>query len=135
VLGVDFPRHETKDLLRAVQEGIAFSLIRGLALMSSLGGKPSVIRAGEANMFLSPLFCEALATAGDVPIEIYQTDGAQGAARGAAVGAGLVSTLGEAGRALRCTRTIEPSPPLRNAYADALGAWDRSLDMILTSQE
>jgi xylulokinase len=135
IMGLDFPRHGAGDLLRAVQEGIAFSLIRGLKVMPSLGVAPSVIRAGEANMFLSPVFCEALATAGNVPIEIYETDGAQGAARGAAVGAGLVGSLAEAGRSLRCIRTIEPDNRLRQAYADALGLWDGALDTILTTLE
>jgi xylulokinase len=135
MLGIDFPRHGSGDLIRSVQEGIAFSLVRGLKLMPSLGVTPSVIRAGHANMFLSPLFCEALATAGNVPIEIYETDGAQGAARGAAVGAGLVSSPAEAGRTLRRITTIEPNRPLGAAYADAIGAWDKALDMILTTQE
>jgi xylulokinase len=135
MLGLDFARHGVNDILRSVQEGIAFSLIRGLKLMPSLGVTPKVIRAGEANMFLSPLFCEALATAGNVPIEVYETDGAQGAARGAAVGAGLVGSLADAGRTLRCLRTIEPSPQLADAYAGALETWDKALDIILTTQE
>jgi xylulokinase len=135
ILGLDFPRHTAADLLRSVQEGIAFSLIRGLRLMPALGVTPSVIRAGQANMFLSPIFCEALATAGNIPIEIYETDGAQGAARGAAFGAGLTGSLAEAGRSLRRIRTIEPSSLSRQAYTDAFGGWDRALDTILTTLE
>ncbi len=55
-----------------------------------------MIRAGQTNMFLSPIFRETLANCTGVGIELYETDGAQGAARGAAVGAGLYASFREA---------------------------------------
>jgi xylulokinase len=130
-LNIDFTRHTVPDILRSVQEGIAFSLVYGIRLMNSLGVHPSVIRAGGGNMFLSPLFCEALASASGIPIEIYSTDGAQGAARGAAAGAGAYGSLRDAATGLRCEKTIEPSKTLSRAYADAMSAWNEALTPAL----
>ena len=54
------------------------------------------IRAGEGNMFMSDIFCSSLANVSNVNIELYDTDGALGAARGAGVGAGIFNSLEEA---------------------------------------
>ena len=132
LLNVDFTHHATPEILRAVQEGIAFSLVRGIRMMSTLGVTPTVVRTGVGNMFLSPLFCEALATASGIPIEIYQTDGAQGAARGAAAGAGAYSSLREAATGLRCDRTIEPSGARLREYREAFAGWNDHLEPFLT---
>ena len=76
--------------------------------MRALGLKPDVIRAGAANLFLSPLFRQTLATLTGARIELYNTDGALGAARGAAFGAGYYRTREEAFASLRCVDTVEP---------------------------
>ncbi len=133
LLNVDFTRHATPDLLRAVQEGIAFSLVRGIRLMGTLGVTPTVIRTGVGNMFLSPLFCEALATSSGIPIEIYQTDGAQGAARGAAAGAGTYASLRDAATGLQCDRTIEPTNAMTRQYGEAFDAWNDYLEPFLAA--
>ncbi|MGA9119400.1 MAG: FGGY family carbohydrate kinase [Bacteroidota bacterium] len=129
--GIDFTRHETPDLLRAVQEGIAFALHRGLQIMPSLGITPKVIRAGLANMFLSPIFCDTLATVTGTPLELYNTDGAGGAARGAAVGAGAYASPAEAFRGLQVQRTVEPSRASA-PYYEAVERWSKVLDQILS---
>ena len=79
----------------AAQEGIAFAFNYGMNILQDVGGKPNVLRAGEANMFLSPIFCKTLATITGVPIELFNTDNAVGAARGAAMGAGLYTSLSD----------------------------------------
>jgi xylulokinase len=43
--------HTTAHLIRAAQEGIAFSLKYGVDIMAETGTAPTVIRAGKANMF------------------------------------------------------------------------------------
>ncbi len=47
-------------------------------------------------MFLSPIFSQTIANATNSEIELYNTDGAEGAARGAAIGAGLYNSTEEA---------------------------------------
>jgi xylulokinase len=76
-------------ILHVAQEGIVFSFHYGMEIMKQTGIKPSVIRAGHANMFLSPVFRETLAGVSGATIELYNTDGSQGAAKGAGLGAGF----------------------------------------------
>lgn len=107
IKGVQFNRHSRAHLLRAAQEGIVFALWYGMKAMQQTGIRFETIRAGHANMFLSPLFNQTLATLSGAAIELFNTDGAQGAARGAAIGAGLISET-DAFRHLQCIRHIEP---------------------------
>lgn len=108
--GLEFNIHTQAHLLRAAQEGIAFSFKYGVDAMLSLGVKPKVIRAGEANMFLSPVFRQTIANILNCPIELYDTDGALGAARAAAYGAGLYNSLNDAFSNLNLKLLIEPKP-------------------------
>lgn len=126
VHGLNFNIHSKPELFRAVQEGVAFSFKYGIGIMQSLGIQPRVLRAGAANMFLSPIFCKTLASVADVQIELYNTDGAQGAARAAAVGAGLVPSMKDAFRGLSRVQRIEPE----TNKADYLEAYDRWLEPL-----
>ena len=110
--GLSFTRHGRAHLLRAAQEGIVFALRYGLEIMAGMGLSPSRVRAGNANLFLSPLFAEAFATASGAAVELYNTDGAQGAARGAGIGAGL-HTADSAFTGLDTVRVVEPNPSSR----------------------
>jgi xylulokinase len=132
---VSFTLHSDAHLIRAVQEGVAFSFKFGMDIMTDLGMHPTVIRAGEANMFRSRLFCETLAQSAGVAIELYNTDGAQGAARGAALGAGFYSSAGEAFRGLARKDIIEPDPAHRGEFTDLFGRWKGALDLHLARHE
>lgn len=105
---IDLNRHTREHVLRAVQEGIAFAFRYGLDIMAGMGINPGVIRAGKANLFLSPVFVHTLAGLCQVPVELYNTDGATGAALGAALGAGIFSSAEEALGHLECLDRIEP---------------------------
>ncbi len=70
--------------MRAAQEGIVFALNYGLEHYAQYRREVKTVRAGNANMFLSPLFAEAFATVTGATVELYNTDGSQGAARGQA---------------------------------------------------
>jgi xylulokinase len=129
---LNFNIHSKPHVLRAVQEGVAFAFKYGIEIMQSIGIQPSVMRAGEANMFLSPVFCRTVASVAGVTIELYNTDGAQGAARAAAVGAGLVPSAKEAFRGLACLRRVEPDAK-RDEYVHAYRTWRKSLDRILSA--
>jgi len=89
VHGWNFNVHKKAHFLRAAQEGIVFALNYGLGIMRDMGIELKTVKAGNANMFLSPLFAEAFATVTGASVELYNTDGSQGAARGAGIGAGI----------------------------------------------
>jgi xylulokinase len=127
VLGLDLNRHGIPHLLRAAQEGIAFALQHGLSIMRAMGLEAKTIRAGHANMFLSPLFRETFATVTGARLELFNTDGAQGAARGAGVGAGVFKSAKDAFVGLEAVQTAEPNRDATAACADAYGRWEKSL--------
>ena len=116
--GVNFNRHGKAHLLRAAQEGIVFSFCYGIEIMQRMGLQVDRIHAGQANMFLSPIFRETLAETSGATIELYDTDGSVGAARGAGLGAGIYRTEEEAFSTLERLAVIEPAgrPEFRAAY-------------------
>ena len=81
------------------------------------------IHAGKANMFLSPLFRNTLAGVSGATIELYDTDGSVGAAKGAGIGAGIYANAAEAFASLDKLEVIEPDAKNREAYRAAYEAW------------
>lgn len=120
VFGLSFNRHTRAHLFRAAQEGIVFALNHGMDIMRGMGVEIRAVRAGRANMFLSPLFARTFADTSGAVVELYETDGAQGAARAAGVGAGIFPTIAEAFTGLRPATRVEPdertAPRCREAY-------------------
>ena len=129
--GVNFLTHNKSHLLRAAQEGIVFSFMYGMEIMEQMGMPINKIHAGHANMFLSPLFRNTLAGVSGATIELYDTDGSVGAAKGAGIGAGIYRDNNEAFASLeknrdhrafgqrqpclsRCLRSVEGAPDARN---------------------
>lgn len=131
VHGWNFNIHKKAHFLRAAQEGIVFALNYGLQIMRGMGTQMKTVKAGHANMFLSPLFAEAFATLTGATVELYNTDGSQGAARGAGIGAGIYSGPEEAFVGLEPVKTIEPNPKLAEAYAAAYANWEKVLNAQL----
>ncbi|QEC53695.1 xylulokinase [Anseongella ginsenosidimutans] len=127
ISGLDFNNHERGHVFRAAQEGIAFAFRYGMELMQQLGTDTRVIRAGNANMFLSPVFRETLSSLTGATIELYDTDGAAGAARGAGVGAGIYSSPSEAGRYLQRINLVAPQQSQAGALEEAYQAWKLQL--------
>lgn len=135
ITGVNFNIHNRSHLLRAAQEGIVFSFIYGMEIMQDMGMNLSVIRAGETNMFQSPIFRETLSGASGAQVELYMTDGAAGAAKGAGIGLGYYKNPREAFETLEKTITI--TPPSRQsaqgmAYAEAYIRWKEQLSLTLS---
>ncbi len=128
---VDLNRHTRAHILRAAQEGIACAFRYGIDIMKGIGLAPSVIRAGNANLFLSPIFRTALATLTGAKIELYNTDGALGAARGAALGAGLYASREQAFASLRRLGTVEPDSSLGAPLQAAYTQWTNELNLKL----
>ncbi len=131
IANLNFNIHNSAHIMRAAQEGIVFAFKYGMDIMKQTGIRPEVIRAGNANMFLSPIFRDSLAALTGVTIELYNTDGAQGAARAAAVGAGIYSSFGEAFGGLSVVERIVPESELTTALNDAYGNWKSLLEKQL----
>ena len=129
--GLNFNHHNQKHLLRAVLEGVAFSFIYGINILDELAVQPKVIRAGMANMFLSGIFREAISTLSGAAIQLYNTDGALGAARAAAYGAGFYSSFDEAFDSLECLMTVEPDTNNADKYGSAYKKWLKELKIHL----
>jgi xylulokinase len=125
--GLNFNMHNRNHLIRAGQEGIVFSFKYGLDVMQETGIKPAVIRAGHANMFLSDIFRTTLANISGAIIELYDTDGSQGAAKGAGVGAGIYKSFEEAFSSLKKLAVIEPDKAQQSATLNAYEAWKKVL--------
>ena len=127
ISGTNFNIHNRSHMLRASQEGIVFSFQYGMDVMKGIGINPSVIRAGNANMFLSPVFKSTLANISGATIELYDTDGSQGAAKGAGVGAGIFKSFNEAFSSLKKLAVIEPDASKISETKDAYGRWKEVL--------
>ena len=125
MFGLNFNIHTWKHLVRAVQEGIVFSFKYGIDIMEGMGTRVGIIHAGLANMFLSPIFRDTLAGVTGSTIELFDTDGAAGAARGAGIGAGIYKDNNEAFASLKRLAVVEPKDEAR--YAEAYGLWKTEL--------
>ena len=131
VNGLNFNKHHRAHLVRAAQEGIVFSFCYGMEVMKKMGMDIKKIHAGKANMFLSPLFRDTLAGVSGATIELYETDGSAGAAKGAGIGAGIYKDHNEAFATLKRLDVIEPDEANRAAYLAAYANWKRELAVHL----
>ncbi len=128
VHGLNFNTHNRAHLLRAAQEGIVFALNYGLDIMRKMKMELKTVRAGYANMFLSPLFAEVFATVTNTKVELYNTDGSQGAARGAGLGAGVYKAANEAFVGLEPIKAIEPNGKIKSEYDHVYQNWENVLN-------
>jgi xylulokinase len=132
ISNLNFNLHSSAHVIRAAQEGIAFSFKYGIDIMSEHTGiNVCQIRAGHANMFLSPVFRETLASISNVPIDLYDTDGSEGAARGAGVGSGVFANFSDAFSDLNKLSTVEPVQGKTDEYTNAYQHWYDTLNRML----
>lgn len=122
---LDFNIHTTAHMVRAVQEGIAFSFRYGLDIMRENGVNPAIIRASEANLFLSPVFTQSFTGVNNVAVEFYEGDGSFGAAIGAGIGAGRYADTKAAAQNRKPTGTVEPQQKER--YEELYQQWKETL--------
>lgn len=125
--GVNFNKHGKAHLMRAAQEGIVFSFCYGMEVMQQMGMDIHKIHAGKANMFLSELFRNTLAGVSGATIELYETDGSVGAAKGAGMGCGIYKDHDEAFATLKKLAVIEPDEKRRAEYLQAYSLWKETL--------
>lgn len=131
VHGLNFNIHGKAHLARAAQEGIVFSFKYGMDIMNEMGIDIQVIRAGNANLFLSPVFRDALAGVTGTVIELYDTNGASGAAKGAGIGAGVYASAEEAFASLKKINVIEPDGLKADKYCGAFEVWKERLNTLI----
>ena len=132
ISNLNFNLHQSSHVFRAAQEGIAFSFKYGIDIMAEYTGlQVNHIRAGHTNMFLSPIFRDTLAGISGVPIDLYNTDGSEGAARGAGVGSGIFKTFKEAFSNLEKLSTVEPVLSKKQEYTESYMRWYKELQNML----
>jgi xylulokinase len=123
---IDLNIHGMAHMVRAVQEGIAFSFRYGLDIMRENGMHPQVVRASRANLFLSDVFTKAFAGVNQVSVEFYEGDGSYGAAIGAGIGSGIFANTREAAAGRKPIGHITPSHT--DFYEERYAAWKESLE-------
>lgn len=128
---LDFNLHTKAHIFKAVQEGIAFAFRYGLDIMRENGIQPSIIRAGKANLFLSPVFAETFVNVTNVPVELYNCDGSVGAALGAGIGANIFASEEEAFDKMQPLQLIEPNAV--TIYNDIYLEWKVLLEKQLSN--
>ncbi len=126
--GINFNKHSKAHIMRAAQEGIVFSFCYGMEIMQQMGMDISKIHAGKANMFLSDIFRNTLASVSGATIELMETDGSVGAAKGAGIGAGIYKDNNEAFATLKKLGTIEPDTAKEAEYKAAYENWKSVLE-------
>jgi len=134
VCNLDFNVHTRKHFFRAAHEGIAFAFRYGIDIMKTLGIQPEIIRAGYGNMFLSPVFCDTLSNITGAIIELYNTDGAQGAARAAGLGAGIYRSYDEAFEGLAVVIQTYPDHKRTEEYYAVYESWLNELNNYINKQ-
>jgi xylulokinase len=131
--GLQLNIHNHSHLARAAQEGIVFALNYGVSIVREMGLSVDTVRAGFSNLFLSPVFAEIFSAVIGARVELVQTDGSQGAARGGGIGAGIYKSTQDAFAGLTTVRTIEPDPKLSQMYREIYPKWvgvlERELDV------
>lgn len=120
---LDFNRHSAAHMARATLEGIAFAMRFGFDHLQSLDCATHTIRASHGNLFQSDLFSTMLATLTGCPIDLINTDGAEGAARGAALGADFYTNADSAFASLDVQQRFTPDPLMVDALETQYQQW------------
>ncbi|NPA37232.1 MAG: carbohydrate kinase [Chlorobi bacterium] len=132
ITNINFNIHQDKHIVRAALEGVAFSFWYGMKVINEMGIHTNIIRAGMANLFQSSVFAKTLATMCDAEIELYNTDGAIGAARGAGLGLGFYSSEDEAFKGLKKVLSVMPESNWKNNLSENYDKWENHLMNIIS---
>jgi xylulokinase len=115
-------QHQQGHLFRSALEGIAFAFAYGMEIMQEDALNIKVVRAGNDNLFRSSIFANTVSSLIGQPIEIYNTTGAVGAARAAAVEQGGLEDYSQSISSI--DRISEVTPIKENeAYKMAYQKW------------
>jgi xylulokinase len=131
ISGLRFNQHHEGHMYRAAQEGIAFSFKYGMEVMNQMGIGTKLIRAGSANLFQSPLFRKTLSSVTGATIELYNTDGAIGAARGAGVGINYYKNFKDAFVGFEKIQVTEPVQSMSEQLNEVYTDWKNELEISI----
>lgn len=126
---LDFNQHGSKEIIRAAQEGIAFSMVYGIELLGNVGIQPKRLKAGMANMYLSDIFSSAIVNASQVTVDFCEGDGSFGAAIGAGIGLEIYRNSKEAVDNIKVIKSLHPDNQLKSQYSDAYQNWKESMSI------
>lgn len=124
---LDFNHHSKSELIRAAQEGIAFSMAYGIEMLNATGIKANILKAGYANMYLSEVFTSTLINSSNVAVDLLESDGSFGAALGSGLGLGYYKSAKEAVSQIKRIKTCEPQKELISETLEAYSKWKESL--------
>jgi xylulokinase len=127
---LQFNRHNRGHIARASQEGIVFALHYGVEVMKGMGMEIKTVRAGHANMFLSDVFSSVFVNTIGCELELYNTDGATGAARGAGIGVGVYKNFTEAYSSMEKIKSYSPTKAEQEIYSSAYNKWKKQLKKL-----
>jgi len=121
---LNFNIQNERNLLRVVQEKVTYAFQYGIKIMQNISVNPKTIRAGNAIIFLSPLYRETLATVIGTAIELFDTGGTTSMVKGACVGVGIYKTPEETLSSLKRIATINLNSSLIDEYEIANQRWE-----------
>lgn len=104
-----FNKHTAAHFYRASLEGIVCAFKYGMDLMLESGASISCIHAANDNLFQSTVFSETMATLCDVPIKLYDTNGARGAALMSGLAIGLYTNIEDVFSNIKALRHYQPN--------------------------
>ncbi len=128
---LDLNRHGRAEMIRSAQEGIAFSMAYGIEMLADAGIKPTKLKAGFANMYLSNVFAQTIVNAANVSVDLLESDGAFGAALGAGLGLRYYKTEGEAVSNIKHIKTINPNATELSQTKTAYESWKELVNQKL----
>jgi len=128
LFNLQLQRHGKSHLYRAALEGIAFAFVYGLEILNAMGIYPKTIRVGNDNLFQSDVFSSTIATLANIKIEMINSTGAIGAAKGAGFGVGVYKSLEEAIGELDILHSYMPETNDFSQYEKAYTDWKSILE-------
>lgn len=126
---LDFNRHGKPEMIRAAQEGIAFSMAFGIEMLAETGIQPNRLKAGYANMYLSEVFTQTIVNTANLSVDLLESDGAFGAALGAGLGINYYKSEQEAVAQIKKIKTINP---IQDQLAITKESYNRWKDLVNT---
>jgi len=130
LIGLDFNIHLNSHIIRAALEGIAFTLTYGIELLRDFGVDIQTVRVGNANLFLSKVFRESFVNSSNIKLQLFDTNGAEGAARGAALGCKFFDNEKDAFNSLEMISETTPDLQSKDKYLKEYHNWKKFLNKI-----
>jgi len=133
ILNLQLNQHTQAHLYRAALEGIAFSFAYGFELLKTFGLDLKGIKVGNDNLFQSEIFTQTVCNLLELPIEMYETTGAVGAAKASGMAIGVVTDWKALAEGMTLVQTTYPDRQSA-AYTNAYNNWKRALEQMLKKE-